>query len=129
MERHNVTTNREISGELLHFLDSHVDSIGQLEILRILGECPEREWSASNLARLTHSQSSVLAADLLALEGRGLLKTQKQGSELLCRYEPRTPELGQPLRQLLQLYGERPVTLIKMLYSRDHSESTTGNGA
>jgi hypothetical protein len=52
------------------------------------------------------------------LEKRGLLRTQSQESSLVARFVQSTPELGTALRQLLQFYQERPVTLIKLTYAR-----------
>jgi hypothetical protein len=113
-----VISTNGIPGEVFRFLEANVDSIEQLEILRILGECPEREWCAASLARLTQTQHSIITAALETLESRGLLTTRVLGADLLCRYNPHTASLEKPLNQLLGCYRERPVTVIKMLYAR-----------
>lgn len=37
--------------EIKKFIDANIESIEQLEILRVLGECPQREWSFAELAK------------------------------------------------------------------------------
>jgi hypothetical protein len=104
--------------DVVRFLDSYVESIDQLEILRVLGESPDREWSAARLAAELQSPADKLSADVAALAGRGLVSTQTRGQELVCRYSPATRELGEQLRRLLQYYRERPVSMIKLVYAR-----------
>jgi DNA-binding MarR family transcriptional regulator len=113
-----LTPTDPIADDLSRFLDANVESMEQLEILRILGEAPETQWSVSELVRAAQIQPSAIAAQLAALEQRGLLKTQVLESHLHCKYAPRTPEIGQLLERLLQFYKERPVTLIRLVYAR-----------
>jgi DNA-binding MarR family transcriptional regulator len=113
-----VTGAGGIPEEVLRFIETNVDSIEQLEILRLLGEQPERQWSAVNIAAESQIQVSAIGAELAALESRGLLKTMPIEGNLHCAYDVRTPEIEVSLKQLLQLYKERPVTLIKIVYAR-----------
>jgi DNA-binding MarR family transcriptional regulator len=104
--------------KVLRFIETNVDSIEQLEILRLLGEQPERQWSAASMAAESQIVESAIAAQLAALENRGLLRTLTLEGNLHCVYAPKTPEIEAPLKELLQLYKERPVTLIKIVYAR-----------
>lgn len=106
-----------IPSDLLHFLDAHVDSVEQLEILRLVGERPDRPWAALELA----TAAQATAASIAALEQRGFLKTESVNSTILCGFAPMPPEMENLLGRLLRLYRERPVTLIRLLYSRDRS--------
>jgi len=107
--------------EVGRFLDANVEAVEQLEILRLLGEDPHREWSAADLGREVQVTPQVLAAHLAALQGRGLLQTITREANLFCCHCPATPELDGLLRRLLQVYRERPVTTINRVYSRARS--------
>jgi DNA-binding MarR family transcriptional regulator len=102
----------------VRFIDANIESIDQLEILRVLGEDVEKTWAADKLAVECQIKPSNIAANLAALEKRGLLRTQLQESSLVARFVQTTPEMETALRQLLQFYQERPVTLIKLIYAR-----------
>ncbi len=116
-----MTPENPIPEELLRFIDANVESVEQLEILRILGEAPAKQWNACDLARDSQIHPSSIAAQLAALESRGLLKTEMPDGQLVCAYGPKTAQLKGSLTQLLQFYKERPVTLIKVVYARaDH---------
>ncbi len=107
-----------IPDEVRRFLDENVESIDQLEILRILSETPDKEWLARDLARMTQTPPETAAASLTALHARGLLALETRGDLLLARRGARTPGLEAQVDRLLQLYRERPVTMIKLVYAR-----------
>ena len=89
-----------------------------MEILRVLGENPEKEWSAATLAREVQTQPQNIGAHLAALQARGLLLSVTQGTEVCYRYGTSTSELEQMMKRLLQVYRERPVTMINLVYAR-----------
>lgn len=103
--------------EVKRFLEANIDSVDQLEILRVLGEDPQKEWNAVDLAREVQSPPQSINTHLTALNARGLLFLQNRGADLHCRYGPHSPELVERTAQLLQVYRERPVTMIKLVYA------------
>jgi DNA-binding transcriptional ArsR family regulator len=107
-----------IPEDLLRFLDANVESIEQLEILRLLGESPTKAWLDQDLAAASQTRPDRIARHLTALEGRGLLKTQVQGSQTYCTLGPSTPEIAKLLSDLLRFYQQRPATLIRIVYAR-----------
>lgn len=104
--------------DVVRFLDSNVESIDQLEILRVLGEDPSREWAAAAIAREIQAPAAATSAHLAALRARGLLAAETRGSDLVCRHGPTGADLVDPLLRVLQLYRERPVSMIKHVYAR-----------
>jgi len=104
--------------DVVRFLDSHVESIDQLEILRILGEAPSRGWSVASLVTEVQTSARNIAAHLSALRDRGLLNYEGVGTDLVWRYAPATPELAAITLRVLQIYRERPVSMIKLVYAR-----------
>jgi DNA-binding MarR family transcriptional regulator len=104
--------------DLGRFLDANVETFEQLEILRLLGEDPQKEWGVADLGREVQAAPQAVAAHLTALQGRGLLQTVTRGADRFCRHGPATAELEGLLSRLLQVYRERPVTTIKRVYAR-----------
>lgn len=104
--------------DVRQFLESAVDSIEQLEVLRVLSEDPAREWRDDELVVQIQSTLAKTLADLGALEARGLLRSTRRDGHLSCRFSPHTPELESQLRRLLDYYRQRPVTMIRMVHER-----------
>ncbi len=104
--------------EIRRFLEANIDSVEQLEILRLLGEDPQKDWAADVLAREVQLQPSAARPHLDALKDRGLITLTGQGAGLTARHGAATPELEAELARLLQVYRERPVTMINLVYAR-----------
>jgi hypothetical protein len=104
--------------DVARFVFEYVESIDQLEILRLLGEDGAREWDCLALAGEVQAELQAVRKHLAAMSARGLLTTESRDSSLVCRHGACTAELETMVGRLLQLYKERPVTLIKMVYDR-----------
>ncbi len=109
--------------DVARFLHEHVESIDQLEILRVLGEDPEREWSSMDLASEVQAEPLAVRAHIRAMHSRGLLIVRTEDAGIFCRYGAGTPELEKLMGWLLQIYRERPVTMIRMVYKDAHPGS------
>jgi hypothetical protein len=106
-----------IPEDIERFLSANIESIDQLEVLRVLGEQPGTEWCAADLAGEVQTGEQALGAHLAALLSRGLVTSVGQGPDQRWRHGARTSELEGLVGRLLQVYRERPVTLIKMVYA------------
>lgn len=107
-----------LSDDVRRFLDENVESLEQLEILRVLAEDPGRAWGATELAGAIQAEPATAAKHLTALGGRGLITLTTAGAEAAGRHGARTPELGAKVDALLAAYRQRPVTMIKLVYER-----------
>lgn len=105
------------TAELTHFLETAIESVEQVEILRILAADSENEWSTNDLARAVQTSSRNVLQHVIALEGEGLLRVRRD-SGVFCRYMPATAKSEELVSALLQCYNERPVTMIRMLAER-----------
>jgi hypothetical protein len=103
--------------EIRRFLDGNIESIDQLEILRVLGEDPGRAWTAAELGAAVQAEPAAVSAHLAAMRGRGLLATEARGPDVVARHGP-APAVAELVGRLLQLYKERPVSMIKLVYDR-----------
>lgn len=104
--------------DVCRFLDANIESIDQLEVLRVLGEEPGREWTAAALAAEVQAPAADMSGHLAALEARGLIATERRGAEPAWRYGPADPQADAMVQKLLQCYLERPVTMIKLVYAQ-----------
>jgi hypothetical protein len=104
--------------DVRQFLAANIDSLEQLETLRILGEDASREWELAEIAGKVQTPEDATLAHLTVLEARGLLRSERREKCTVFRYGPRTPELELQIRNLLELYRQRPVSMIRMVYQR-----------
>jgi hypothetical protein len=107
--------------DVLQFLQSHIDSIEQLELLRVLGEHPAREWSDTELGGSVQVAGDTLEAHLAALHNRGMLSRIRRDEKYCWKYGPATADLEAKVRRLLEVYSQRPVTMIRLVYQRPAS--------
>lgn len=105
--------------DVRQFMAANIESLVQLEILRLLAADQDRTWDAASLAPEVQAQPQKTARDLAALYRRGLI-TALPGPASCYQYGPQGPLLEAEVAELLQLYNERPVTVIRMIYSGDH---------
>jgi hypothetical protein len=107
-----------IPQDVVAFLDANVESFEQLELLRILGQSPDREWQLAELAHEVQTDLQTAARHAAALGGRGLLTQVTRGAETAFRYGCEKPALERQLRGMLTAYNERPVSMIKLVYAQ-----------
>lgn len=112
-----------IPDDVRQLLDSHIDSIEQLEILRVLGEDATREWRDDEIATQTQSTTEMAQTNLFALEARGMLMCVQRDGSVACRFGPHSAELEARIRRLLASYQHRPVTMIRIVYERNANTS------
>jgi hypothetical protein len=113
-----MSSASEIPEDVLRFVEAYVESIDQLEILRVLGEHPDRGWPVPELAAACQIDPAKIAATIALLERRGLVVNDSAAIEPVVRFEPRTAEVREAALRLLTFYRERPVTLIRVIYAR-----------
>ncbi len=104
--------------DVINFLVTHIETIDQLEILRILNEDRARDWPSADLASAVQTDVDSVRAHAVAMHARGLVAISANGTDVSCRYGVASPELEKGVTRVLQIYKERPVTMIKMVYER-----------
>jgi hypothetical protein len=97
------------------FLQANIDSVDQLEILRLIAKNSEQEYSDVQLAKDLQISQELVESQVKALHSRGLLNLVSE-QPLVFKYGTRSSEQEIPLQTLIQTYLERPVSLIKMVY-------------
>ncbi len=106
-----------VPADVRTFLAGHVDSIEQLEILLLLHQNPETEWTAEQTAGALYGNPASAARRLQRLHADGLL-VQGGGDDAAYRYAPRTPALAESVERLAHTYRERRVAVTTLIASR-----------
>jgi predicted ArsR family transcriptional regulator len=113
-----------IPSDIKEFLFANIDSVDQLEILRLVVGEPQKEHSALSLAQELQIALQTVEAHVNALSARGLLTITNQ-QPLTCKHGPQTKELEAGVQELVKTYLERPVSLIKMVYEKPKEQIKT----
>lgn len=104
--------------DVQRFLAQNIESLEQLDILRLLDESPEREWTAEALAVGVQAPPRAVLNYLAGLQGKGLLTMTLRGEDKTWRHGSATPDLDRQVTRVLEQYRQRPVTMIKLVYAR-----------
>lgn len=110
-------TDADFPDEFCRFIQDTIPSIESAELLLCLARHPEREWSPAELAREIRPTVITDAAArkcLATFAARGLV-VEKRDSRV--QYSPASARLEGAVRALAKAYNERPVTLIRWIYS------------
>jgi hypothetical protein len=107
-----------IPDEIVRFMQANVETLEQLELLRVLSENPSQEWEIGPLGAQAQADLPAAATHLAALASRGLVTVIIRGSDTLYRHGAGSADLDAKLSQLLQFYKERPVSLIRLVYAQ-----------
>lgn len=102
------------SEEVVRLIEAHIDSVDQLDILRLLSGNRLKQWTPAELAEELQAEPQSVCRHLESLQKRGLL-TLSGAPEFVSQYGARSPEVDREVQQLLQIYNERPVTMIRLL--------------
>jgi hypothetical protein len=98
--------------EVAAFLDEHIASIEQLEILLLVRSSQDAPWTAEAVSKELYTQADSAAAWLADLTRRGLLREVDGG----YRYEP-----GADCEALVELvattYAQRRVRVIRQVFA------------
>jgi hypothetical protein len=114
-----ATDDADFTDEFCDFLQRSIQTVNAAELLLVLHGQPERAWTAHELAAKLEPAASVThadaAKDLDMFEQRGLVERAADGRRF--SYRPVSADLDAYVRTLAKLYNERPVTLIRMIYT------------
>lgn len=107
--------DKELSEEIRGLIQSSVPDLESLEVLIFLASHPGEGWTVRRLMdAMRPTQASGLVQSLALLREQGLLEAGQQGEVM---FQPATPALAAAVAALCRAYNERPVTLIRTLYS------------
>lgn len=98
------------------FIAEHISSIAELEMLLLLRSDPAKNWDVAEISKALYATPEMAAGQLSSLQNRGLLVASEE-PENRYRYQPGSPELEGMVNRLAELYRDRRVSVITVLYS------------
>ena len=109
-----MTTN-DIPVDLKTFLRERIRSYDDLELLALFHRTAPRAWRADAVARQLNIARSAASEAIEHLRGSALLELVTDGEETAFRYSPSTPELARLAGQLIDLFDNEGVALVKSM--------------
>ena len=100
------------------FIRSAFGSIWSLELLLVLRQRPEHDWTRAELIAALRASEEVLARSSADLSAAGLIATD---NEQRVRYAPASPELEATVAEVVSLYGSRPAAVRRVIVGGDDS--------
>lgn len=101
--------------ELKLFIFENIDSIERLEVLILLQKSPEQAWTAESVNQELRSNIKWVQSHLEVLTR---LKILTCDDKINYQYSPVTPELNSLCMSLAQLYKEKRVMVINLIYNQ-----------
>ncbi|MBI4474162.1 MAG: hypothetical protein HY646_15940 [Acidobacteria bacterium] len=99
------------------FITKYIHSVDQLEILLLLRNSPNREWTAAEVSRELFTQPDVAEMRLDELASNNLLIAKKTGDKSSYRYGAHGP-LDHAVSELAQTYPKFRVSIINLIFSK-----------
>lgn len=108
---------KNLAAELVSFLNQHIQSVGQLEVLLLIHSEPSHLWTAESVAQALRSNASSARTWLDSFASAGLVE---KGSETVVtyRYVFKDAHLNVLVSQLIQEYKIRPLKVIDAITNR-----------
>jgi hypothetical protein len=105
--------------ELCLLIKDTIPTIEAAELLIVLSLDPAKQWTAEEIAheiRPTVMAVAEVRKCLLLFQARGLVIENQDAS---FQYQPTSAALDSTVRALAKAFKERPVTLMRLIYSRN----------
>jgi DNA-binding IclR family transcriptional regulator len=107
---------KALPDEVVRFLNRHIDSVEQLEVLLLLHRAAESAWTAEMVAAALYTQPASAARRLETLAADGLIERASQPGAY--RYLPSGPGMGEMISTLADTYRERRVAVVTAIASK-----------
>jgi hypothetical protein len=102
-----------ISERVKSLIAQHIESVEQLEVLLLLRQHHQRDWTGEQVNDLIKSSVGSVQQRLADLEGRGLVRLQGEA----FRYDPSNVHDG-AVEELASIYTERRFTVIELIFAK-----------
>lgn len=107
-----MTEPEPLAAAVSSFLDEHVSSVAQLELLLLVREAGGEARSVEVLARDMYLPAGPIVPWLDALVGRGLLRRDPDG----YAFAPADDQLRDTMTQVAEAYARRRVSVTRHVY-------------
>lgn len=116
------TSSGPIPTELAQFIQEHVSSLEQIEVMFLLRDTPTREWRADEVSRQLGSSLMSIGRRLEHLAEARFLKVRHTERGPVYQYGPESEEMAALIDAAAKLYKERRLAVIDLVYGRPESD-------
>jgi hypothetical protein len=110
-------STKALPDAVTRFLNRHIDSEEQLEVLLLLHRAAESAWTAEMVAAALYTQPTSAARRLAALHAGGLIDVVT-GQPEAYRYVPDPGDGGELITAVADTYRERRVAVVTAIASK-----------
>jgi hypothetical protein len=113
--------SEQLPDDVRRFVIEHINSVEQLEVLLLLWAHADQDWTAEAVSQKLYTPPAAAEMRLDDLQQRGFVKA---GSlpEKSYRYRPTHGDSHGLITALAELYRDRRVTIISLIYSKPHQQ-------
>lgn len=104
----------DLPAPIRDFIARHIASVEELEVLLLLHENGQREWTAAEINALLRSQEPSIAKWLATLTALGLVAS----ADGRYRFAPVSEKLADDVDALATAYRERRIKVIEFIFSK-----------
>jgi hypothetical protein len=98
---------------VLSFVRSAIKSAWSLELLLLLHRNKQRSWTGEELVRELRGSEHLVSESVGALSAAGLVEVTETGA----RYLPQSPELAALVAALVELYAQKPISVLRTIFT------------
>jgi hypothetical protein len=110
-------TPKALPDDVIRFLNEHIDSVEQLEVLLLLHRAAEAAWTAEMVAAALYTQPASAARRLESLHADGLIE-RVAGAGDAYRFVPEPADQGEMIATIADTYRERRVAVVTAIASK-----------
>jgi hypothetical protein len=110
------------------FVRECIDSVARLEVLLLTRSEPHRAWTAEELGARLYTSVDSIAGHVAVLKARGVL-VDNEPPDIAYRYQPSSPAIDKTIGELADLYRERRVSVVTLIYSEPNANVRTFSDA
>lgn len=110
-------STKSLPDDVIRFLNQHIDSVEQLEVLLLLHRAGESDWSAEMVAAALYTQPASAARRLASLCADRLITASPRQPDAY-RYVPDPNGAGELISTVADTYRERRVAVVTAIASK-----------
>jgi len=107
-----------ITGAVTRFLERHIESVEQLEILLRMRSDQERDWTLEALSAELRTSILSVNSRLVSLQRSGLVNAAESNGNIVYRYGPLSTEDEATVERLENCYRVHRTTIIRLIFSK-----------
>ncbi|MDI1475238.1 hypothetical protein [Polyangium sp. y55x31] len=111
-----------IPAELVRFIQEHVSSLEQLEVICLLRNTAPREWRADEVSRELGSSLMSIDRRLDHLATQRFIQVRPTERGPVYQHGPESEEIAALIDAAARLYKERRLAVIDLVYGRPESD-------